>query len=215
MIKTTDDHVPIINGLIMIDCWVAPPFNPELNRFYQILLTELFKFDFKCIINAAYNIKLDCNDPSIKNTLKHYAWNEGLTANPELIQNIIKSSRSETITSPYFTSTILDNNYSFLLLETNDFLHHWKTVLAQKVNHWLVVGGAWNRCLHRRNMGLINLANLSKITDPLLNFYCIENGCYLDDGRTTDRSYFENDAVEWAEINDFGYKLLPMDYNNA
>jgi len=207
IVKYTNETVPVIDGLILIDCWrpsVAQRKN--YNNFYIPLLSKLLHFDFKCIVNAGYNIALTTEDPSIRNAFRTYHWPESQNQNTNIVQNLIKYCAGSNCTSLLFQETLLDNANSIMLLEFDDFIHHWQTALDCKVNNWLVVGQTWKNCVHRRPMGLDNMYRNNTHRD--LNFYAIDVGFKTDNGTTTDYEDFQQDNLPWAKVENFGYKLI-------
>jgi hypothetical protein len=207
IVKYTNETRPVIDGLIMIDCW-----NPsdqqrlEYNNFYVPLLSQLIKFDFKCIVNAAYNVDLSTQDISIRNTLQTYYWPESKIQNPNIVQNLVKHCGASNKTSLLFEEALMHHAPSVMLLEFDDFVHHWQTVLDCKVDNWLVVGQAWKNCVHARPIGLDNMYRMNPHKD--LNFYAIDAGFKTDDGIITTHANFQQDNLPWSYIENFGYKLI-------
>jgi len=207
IVKYTNETVPVIDGLIMIDCW-RPRADQQknTNNFYVSLLSKLIHFDFKCIVNAGYNIALNSEDPSIRNTLQTYHWPESKTPNDNIVQNLIKYCGGANHTSALFQETLLNNNDSIMLLDFDDFVYHWQSKLDCKVNNWLVVGQAWKNCVHRRPIGLDNMYRMNPHRD--LNFYAIDIGFKTESGMTTCYENFQQDNLPWTCIENFGYKLI-------
>ena len=201
IVKYTNETVPVIDGLIMIDCW-RPRVDQRknLNNFYVSLLSKLIHFDFKCIVNAGYNIALNTEDPSIRNTLQSYHYNINI------LQNLIRHCQGFNKTSGILQEALLENNASIMLLEFEDFVHHWQTALDCKVNNWLVVGQTWKICVHNRPVGLDTLYR--NIQYPQLNFYALTDGFIKDDGTVTTYENFQQDNLPWAQVKNFGYKLI-------
>jgi|688.fasta_scaffold145696_2 hypothetical protein len=207
IVKYTNETVPVIDGLIMIDCW--NPSNQqrsEYNNFYVPLLSQLVRFDFKCIVNAAYNVDLTTQDISIRNTLQTYYWPESKIQNSNVIQNLVKNCGASNKTSVLFEEVLMHHAPSVMLLEFDDFIHHWQTVLDCQVNNWLVVGQAWKNCVHGRQIGLDNMYRNNQHQD--LNFYALCNGFKTDEGTVTTHKNFQQDNLPWTPVKDFGYKLV-------
>jgi hypothetical protein len=207
IVKHTNNIMPVIDGLIMIDCW--NPNNQqrsEYNNFYMPLLSQLIKFDLKCIVNAAYNVDLSTQDISIRNTLKTYYWPESKIQNANIVQNLVKNCGASNKTSVLFEEVLMHKIPSVMLLEFDDFVHHWQMVLDCQVNHWLVVGQAWKSCVHNRQMGLDNMYRNTQHHD--LNFYALTDGFKTDDGTVTTHKNFQQDNLPWELVKDFGYKLV-------
>jgi len=196
-----------MDGRIMIDCW-RPGLEQQknYNDFYIPLLAKLIYFDFKCIVNAAYNVILSTEDPSIRNAFQTYYWPESQDQNVNIVQNIVKHCGGSNRTSSLFQETLLDNKNSIMLLEFDDFVHHWQNRLQCKVNNWLVVGQAWKNCVHRRPIGLDNMYRMNPHRD--LNFYVMDIGFKTDDGTVTTHTNFQQDNLPWAHVENFGYKLI-------
>jgi hypothetical protein len=204
IVKYAHETVPVIDGLIMIDCWQpSVDQRKNYNNFYIPLLSKLMHFDFKCIVNAGYGVSLNTEDPSIRNTLQTYHYNINI------LQNLIRhcgDCGGINKTSGILQETLLENNTSMMLLEFEDFIHHWQTAFDCKVNNWLVVGQTWKICIHNRPIGLDTMYRNSQY--PQLNFYALTNGFRTDDGTVTTHENFQQDNLPWAQIENFGYKLI-------
>jgi len=207
IVKYTNETQPVIDGLIMIDCWnPSRDQKKDYNNFYIALLSKLIEFDFKCIVNVAYNVTLTTEDPSIRNAFRNYYWPESQDQNVNIVQNIVKHCGGSNRTSSLFQEALLDNENSIMLLEFDDFVHHWQNRLHCKVNNWLVVGQAWKNCVHRRPIGLNNMYRNNTHRD--LNFYAIDGGFKTDNGTTTSYENFQQDNLPWSHIENFGYRLI-------
>lgn len=207
IVKYTHEAVPVIDGLIMIDCWrPSPEQQKNYNDFYIPLLAKLMHFDFKCIVNAAYNVTLSTEDISIRNAFQNYYWPESKRPNVNIVQNLIKYCSGANHTSALFQETLLNNNDSIMLLDFDDFVYHWQSKLDCKVNNWLVVGQAWKNCVHNRPIGLDVFYRNTEY--PQLNFYAIDTGFNTDSGTVTTYKNFQQDNLPWACIENFGYKLI-------
>ena len=212
IVKYTNEIHPVIDGLIMIDCWnPSAEKRSEYNNFYIPLLSKLIQFDFKCIVNAAYNVDLTTQDISIRNTLQTYYWPESKIQKFNIVQNLVKHCGGSNKTSILFEEALMYNALSVMLLEFDDFVHHWQTVLDCRVNNWLVVGQSWKNCVHRRQIGLANMYRNNTHRD--LNFYAMEIGFKTDNGTTTSYEDFQQDNLPWAYIENFGYKLITRSSN--
>ena len=207
IVKYPNTSQPVIDGLIMIDCWnPSRDQKKDYNNFYIPLLSKLIEFDFKCIVNAAYNVQLSTEDPSIRNAFRNYYWPESQNQNADLVQNLVKHCSGSNRTSSLFQETLLDNTQSIMLLEFNDFVYHWQNQLDCKVNNWLVVGQAWQNCVHGRPVGLDIMFRDNSHQN--LNFYAIDAGFKTDSGTITNYKNFQQDNLPWAHIENFGYKLI-------
>ena len=230
MIVAEIEKIPVIDGLILIDCVkVAHDSHQETRLYYQQLLKLLSTFSFTCVVNSAASIEIDYSDRSQLNTFDRYCWSSSIgqpksnTRHEEIIYNTIRFSRPGNYTSQLIHNRLLDNDRSIFLVTLEDFLYHNQTTLNDKIRNWLVVGQTWGMCAHDNNIGLKNIAKLSQSYD--LNFYAIDQGFnmhtdYLpavySPGKgfvpelipTAGRQEFENDSLRWAHIPNFGYQLL-------
>lgn len=138
-----------IQGLICIDCWE----DSSLDVYYNRLEANLDLAQFNSIVVANYELALDSTDLCQFNTMQVYSWE---TYTPSVLLPLMKESRSKK-TSNWLQSKLGSN--SFLLLDTDSFLHHVTTAVPH-VTNWLVVGGGWQMCTHGRPMGFGKLQSL-------------------------------------------------------
>lgn len=207
IVKLPDLQTPVIDGLIMIDCW-----QPSIDQhktytdFYISLLAKLLPFDFKCVVNAAYNIALNTQDPSIHNVFERYYWPNSSQQNLNLVNNLVRNCAGKNQTSIICSHALMQNKNSVMLLEFEDFIYHWQNVLDCKVNNWLVVGQAWKNCVHGRQIGLDSMYRDNQHQE--LNFYALPNGFRTNSGSLTTHEDFSRDDLPWASVENLGYKLV-------
>ena len=225
MIVAEIQKIPVIDGLILIDCVkVAHNSHQEIRLYYQQLTKLLSNFYFECVVNSSTSVEIDYSDRSQLNTFDQYCWSssvgqpESNKRHEEIIYNTIRYSRPGNYTSQLIHNHLLDNDRSIFLVTLEDFLYHTRTTLNNKIRNWLVVGQTWGMCAHDNNIGLKNIAKLSKRYD--LNFYAIDQGFNMHSDHvssvyspenmilTAGQREFENDSLQWAHIPDFGYQLL-------
>ena len=129
MIVDSNNNVPAIDGIILIDCW-EPKSGQETvdNNFYIKLIAKAINHDIKSVVNAAYNVELTTQDPSIQNTFELYCWDQGIhnTNNTEIILNLIKYCAARNCSSTLISETLLKQYHRVMLLDFKDFLFHWK-----------------------------------------------------------------------------------------
>lgn len=209
IVKYTNEPAPIIDGLIMIDCWQPSVGQKKsYNNYYIGLLSKLLNFNFKCIVNAGYSVALNTNDSSIRTAFQTYYWPNSPYQNINIVQNLIKHCSGANRTSPIVQEALLDNNNTIMLLEVEDFVSHWQTVLECGVNNWLVVGQAWKNCVHNRPVGLDTMYQINANAYKNLNFYALVDGFKTEDGSVTTHQHFYKDNLPWAYVENFGYKLI-------
>lgn len=230
MIVQEIQKIPVIDGLILIDCVkVAHNSHQETRLYYQQLIKLLSIFSFAHVVNSATGVEIDYSDRSQLNTFDRYLWTDCVDRpaptkrHEKIIFNMIRYSRPGNYTSQLIHNSLLDNDHSVFLVSLEDFLYHTQTTLNNSITNWLLVGQSWNMCVHDNNLGLKNIAKLPKSLG--LNFYSIDQafnmapshmpavyspgkGFVKDLIPTAGRQEFENDSLPWALIPDFGYQLL-------
>jgi hypothetical protein len=209
MIVESTDIVPAIDGIVLIDCWEPMHLRKKIdNDFFINLIARAINHDFKSVVNAAYNVELTTQDPSIHNTFQLYCWDQGdfNTNNTEIILNLVKYCAASNSSSTLISETLLKNYNSVMLLDLKDFIFHWKYNLNSDVNHWLVAGHSWQMCLHNRPLGLERMYR--DTTDSKLNFYVVPDLVQTDTDNALTRDDFCQDQLPWREIPGFGYQLI-------
>ncbi len=188
-------------GLICIDLW-ENDFQNELikDKNYQAWLEKLSgnlaQFKFDSVINASYFTKIDYNDPSIYNTLIAYNWAD---FDQDIMLELIKNSNNYTM-SQHIQREVFGKN-TFALYSIESFIKHVNK-LVPHIKDWLVVGAAWQICVHYRPLGLVNLSKLKQF-----NFYAADWGFVKSDNQLVNNKDFETDRLQWSKINDHIYLL--------
>ncbi len=86
------------------------------------------------------------------------------------------------------------------ILNLDDFVEYCQ--LHSSID-WFVVGMSWQICVHTRNMGLNKFSEIEHI-----NFYADHWSFLKEDGTTTTRRDFQQDALLWGEVPKIGYHLI-------
>jgi hypothetical protein len=211
MIVSDTKHRPVIDGLILIDC-AEPPVECKkyLHFFYIKLLDVLSQFNFSSIVNANTGCQLSCTELSQRNVMEIYSWRY---KNPEIqktarddlvIVNLIKHA-GDNQTSSILDKCLLDNTYSFMINDVDDFEYHCSKHLNDSCKNWLVVGQSWQMCTHNNPMSLTSLRSLIQKN---FNFYTIDSGFCKIDGSWVDYEDYANDSLPYEVVQNFGYRLL-------
>jgi len=204
MITKFSQKKPAIHGLLLLDCW-EPQVREHLfkDKFYINLIENLEVNKFRHIVNSASRLKIELNDVVMANTLKVCNYCD----DHPIIRNLLQSSggeKSSTLLSRY----VFDQN-TVNIVKIEDFVWLCTNYLANKIQHWLVVGHTWQMCTHDHELGLRKLAALPASYN--LNFYATDYSfCKLTEQTATCED-FEQDSMNWSLIKDFGYQLLSSD----
>jgi len=191
---TLDD----INGLICIDLWEKMPndknVTPQQLIWLDQLSQNLSQYSWHSIINASYHTKIDYSDPSIYNTLLCYNWSKyDANVMSELVRQCNNYVMSQHMIDRVFGPS------TFALYSIDSFIKH-HTTLVPHVKSWLVVGQAWNCCVHARSIGLLNLC---KVAEQLgICIYGTPSGfLHLDNKSQCDDADLLNDSlITWTHI---------------
>jgi hypothetical protein len=215
MILSNTDQVPQIDGLILIDCWEPEKIDEKkyLNLFYANLVTQLKKFEFKCVVNASLHCKIDGNDFSQLNVLNKYCWDFNnndpryiLTDQEQkAIFNILKQNNLSRQVSTIINFCLLNNNVSAYITDIENFKYHNKKHLNNTCKNWLVVGQTWPMCTHNNEISLTTLKNI-----PDMNFYTLDQGFCKINGDLVYEEDYRKDTLNYEKISNFGYRLLPV-----
>jgi hypothetical protein len=216
----------IYDGLIMIDMWEPRQDQDSIREWQQSLLHRLTSQPFKCIVNACYNVAIDYQtgtndvfqDRSQYNTMRIYngveennTRHQKYQQNDQLLLNNLHNSRGLNRTSELIKREILNNDHSIFLTDPQDFVHHWQHVLETKVTDWLVIGQAWELCVHNRNIGLQNLLTLAQHYP--MRFYGATWGFIDDWGNEVSPKHFKKDPLPWQRVGKQGRQIYCLAFN--
>ena len=143
MIVAESQNIPVIDGLILIDCVkVAHNSHQETRLYYQQLIKLLSIFNFECVVNSSTSIEIDYSDRSQLNTFDQYCWSSSVkqlipnTRHEEIIYNTIRYSRPGYYTSQLIHNNLLDSDRSIFLVTLEDFLYHNQTII---IYHYFIL----------------------------------------------------------------------------
>jgi hypothetical protein len=193
MIVEFDTNTSVIDilGLLVIDWWDECDRNEVWSRKVK---TELQKFDFQTVIVANYGIKPSLEDPAQFNTIQQYGWHDYKS---EILSPLLKECGGRE------SNRFIRDNYgdkSFALLDVNSMLLHLDYTSQTHIKNWLVVGGSWGECTHKRPVGFFNLKNKP------YNFFITKWSIYKQQS-TLILDDIENDCLYWICYRDSLYKL--------
>ena len=177
MITGSTDHVPQLQGLILIDCWEPSIQKRErVNQFYQNIIDQTQNYNFVCVINSANQVLIDMADQSFSNLFQYHCNNQILSL-PEHLQQrhnqvVANSCRwahqqlTQEKFSHYTSSRLLhdqffNNGRGVYIMNPLDMMFHNQVILNGQIKNWLVVGKSWQLCVHNNGLGLINLEEIS------------------------------------------------------
>ena len=166
--KSTRKH-PILQGLLLLDCW-EPQVHDHFykDKYYINLIEKLKNKNFEYIVNSAGRLPIDLNDTAMATTIKVCDYDH----NHPIMRNLFENSGNEK-TSTLLSKYLLNRIPTINILNAEDFV--WfctKYLPIERVQNWLVAGHTWQMCTHDAELGLHTLARLTK-TYPL-NFYATD-----------------------------------------
>ena len=201
--KSTRKH-PILQGLLLLDCW-EPQVHDHFykDKYYINLIEKLKNKNFEYIVNSAGRLPIDLNDTAMATTIKVCDYDH----NHPIMRNLFENSGNEK-TSTLLSKYLLNRIPTINILNAEDFV--WfctKYLPIERVQNWLVAGHTWQMCTHDAELGLHTLARLIK-TCPL-NFYATDYSFCTMTEQTATLKDFQQDIMNWRLIEGFGYQLLP------
>ena len=201
--KSTGKH-PILQGLLLLDCW-EPQVHDHFfkDKYYINLIEKLKNKNFEYIVNSASGLQIDLNDTAMATTIKVCDYDH----NHPIMRNLFENSGNEK-TSTLLSKYLLNRIPTINILNAEDFV--WfctKYLPIERVQNWLVAGHTWQMCTHDAELGLHTLARLIK-TCPL-NFYATDYSFCTMTEQTATLKDFQQDIMNWRLIEGFGYQLLP------
>ena len=201
--KSTGKH-PILQGLLLLDCW-EPQVHDHFfkDKYYINLIEKLKNKNFEYIVNSASGLQIDLNDTAMATTIKVCDYDH----NHPIMRNLFENSGNEK-TSTLLSKYLLNRIPTINILNAEDFV--WfctKYLPIERVQNWLVAGHTWQMCTHDAELGLHTLARVIK-TCPL-NFYATDYSFCTMTEQTATLKDFQQDIMNWRLIEGFGYQLLP------
>ena len=217
MISASTHQIPQITGVLLLDCWEShwnrPGTNPHATQqFFTQCLDPVAPDHVRCVINCLSLASIDQEDRSFINTLRTYAWDRTRRDQyrqrcSDLVANVMSNTNwPHNRVSRLLHDQWLDNDHSIQLRTERDFYTHWRFVLDQQVNDWLVVGQHWDMCVATGSLGLDVLAKISSALE--VRFYATDRSFLRQDGATAGWRDFLNDNHDWCHVQDWGYRLL-------
>ena len=91
------------------------------------------------------------------------------------------------------------------LMLTGCFYNFAFFLLKKKIQNWLVVGRAWQICLHYRQMGFNHLKN---IVDDNTNFFIAPWGCLDEYNQLITTKHIQSDNLKWSKVSDELWQLI-------
>lgn len=187
-------------GVLCIDCWHS---NGSNNEFYLNVIEQLQKYKISAVVNCATNIKIDYRDKSVYNTLNCYLWHtqSDEQIKQKVLSNLINCAGSEP--TAQILNEKLFTNTTVHISDIETFASH-ASKYYPGITHWIIVGSAWNICVHWGPMGVNKLINL-----PTHAFFVFPDWSVQDEhGEKISVDHLSNDNFIWAPIDNNGYELI-------
>ena len=198
---------PAIWGVLCIDIWE----DPSNVLFYQNALSKLSKYSIGAIVNCTVDLKIDYDDVSVYNTLEQYHWNKKLDTNDQIADNIlldlVKSSGARKTSQDIHDQ--LFNRQTVHLSRKDTFNYH-----SQKhdpnIQDWIVIGSAWNKCLHYGPLGVDKLVDMINHKFHIFPEWSIQT----ENQENPSTQQLHDDFFVWAPIDNGGYRLITRAKNH-
>jgi hypothetical protein len=223
IVKYTSETPPQFDGIVFIDCW--QPIETEIDKlifFYRLSdYIGSHKDQFRQIVNASVQCRMDPEDPTIQNTLQSYSWNhrwyQENPAAPNLHHNSVLLNLINQMSGTYqlfqgLRKQLQGLNNCHYIVNFDDFLLNWSRGGSQRAQNWLVVGQSWQNCVHNNNVGLKTFSN--NLDYYQMDFYVREEFVLKDDNSNPTENDFSNDELNWMKYHGMStYKLMPKQIN--
>lgn len=192
-------------GVLCIDVWDNHGVD---NKFYQGIINNLKKFNISTVVNCSVSQTLDYSNRSVVNTLRKYVWDN----NPnipndiklEIRDNLVVNSGEQKI-SKVLNDNLFDNN-TVSLNTSRTFDYHVQSYHPD-VFDWIIIGGAWNICLHAGPLGIGRILN----SLPAYKFNIFPSWGIRNENRSpVTEQQVKDDNYVWAPIDDGGYRLVTV-----
>ncbi len=156
------------------------------------------------------DLKIDYQDVSVYNTLQRYLWNtSGISEqiDQRVLQDLIMAAGQQQ-TSSVLRNNIF-NNETVCLYRRETFNHH-AMFHCQGVHDWIIVGSAWNMCVHHGPLGIDRLVDLSDHKFHVFPEWSIQT----EQGLAPTLQDMHDDFYVWAPIEHGGYRLITRAQNH-
>ena len=205
MITTHSKEIPDIGGIILLDCWETEVSEHLFkDKFYINLIEKIANIHLQWVVNSSSRLQIDPSDQSMATTMKVCNYDD----NHPIIRNLLHSSGDQK-TSALISKYLLNKRSTILISNDIDFAWFCQTYLKNSVENWLVAGHTWQMCTHDHGLGLRVLSRLTK--NCPLNFYATDYSFCTMTEQTATLKDFEQDSMNWCQIENFGYQLLPTE----
>lgn len=188
-------------GVLCIDIWEQ---NGKYDKFYRRTVEHLKDYNVVVTINASKSLKIDYNDISIYNVIKHYIWKNQWT-----YSEIIHQVRNEfldycgTNESSKILKDNLFNNQTICLNNTTAIANYVDQFFPT-VRDWIILGQAWGICLHNNPVSIKTVLSIVGHNFNIFPDWSVSNS----DQSPVTQQQIEDDNYVWAPIDNNGYRLV-------
>lgn len=206
MIKNVVRYTPPTTwGVLCIDVWDNNGANDD---FYHGVVDNLSKYNIGAVVNCSVSQTLDYSNRSVVNTLRKYVWDRNShipeDVKLEVRDNLVVNSGEQPISK--VLNDNLFNEHTVSLNTSRTFNYHIQSY-HPGVFDWIIVGGAWNICLHAGPLGIGRILN----SLPAYKFNIFPSwGIQDDDYSPVTEQQVEDDEYVWAPIDNGGYRLVTV-----
>jgi hypothetical protein len=223
IVKYTGEALPEFDGVVLIDCWQPRDHETDKLIFFYKLANYIGsrKDQYRQIVNASMQCRMNYEDPTIQNTMQAYSWNYRWQKEDPIAPNFHNHSvvlnAVEQFAGTYqlfqgLQKQLQDNNNCHYIVNFDDFLLNWSRNGNKRAQNWLVVGQSWQNCVHNNDVGLKNFSN--SLDYYRMNFYVQEEMVLKEDDSNPTENDFSNDELNWMKYHGTStYKLMPKQIN--
>ena len=194
-------------GVLCIDVWDDDGAH---DQFYQTALDHLRDYQIDLVVNCSMSVEVSYQDRSIYNTLDRYLWNPENTnpqINSKILNNMIHAAGSGK--SSRLLNERLFQETTVHVSDRETFLHN-ALVTADHVRDWIILGAAWNICVHRGPLGIETLVDMSTHKFYIFPEWSIQT----EQRQPPTQQHLHDDWFVWAPIPNNGYRLITRANNS-
>lgn len=194
-------------GVICIDCWDQGGIN---DLFYETALHELSKYNIGAVVNCATDLLLTYDDISVYNTLKQYLWAAdtiNVKVNDNVLLDLVRGAGKQK-SSQVLQQGLFDEN-TIYLNRRETFQHHGHYYWPE-IQDWIILGSAWQVCIHRGPMGVDTLVDIPNHKFHIFPDWSVQT----EAGTAPTKQQIHDDFFVWAPIENNGYRLITRANNS-
>lgn len=193
--------------MLFIDCWDVGGRN---DIFYQTAIKHLGNYLVSSTVCSTVDLRIDYKDVSVYNTLNRYLWNPS-KINAQIDQIVLRDLINSA--GQQETSRVLRNNFfnnETVCLYSRETFNHHAMFHCEGVKDWIIVGSAWQMCVHHGPLGIDKLVDIGDHKFHIFPEWSIQT----EHSEAPTLQNLHDDFYVWAPIADGGYRLITRAQNH-